>query len=76
MTEITPDDDLYFKGMYDKQLKEESKEDKTLVCAQCGSKNIVNVTVQQPVFIDVDISHKCENCGYQGKPKIIGSGES
>ena len=76
MTEITPDDDLYFKGMYDKQSKGQSEEDKTLVCAQCGSKNIVKVTVQQPVFINVDIPYKCENCGYQGKPKVIDSGKS
>lgn len=38
--------------------------------------DIVKVTVQQPVFVDFDIPYKCEDCGYQGKPKIIGTGES
>ena len=73
MIEITPDDDLYFKGMYDKKLKGQRKEDNTLACAQCGSKNIVKVTAQQPVFVNVDIPYKCEDCGYQGKPKVIKS---
>ena len=69
MTVCGSNDDLYFKGMYDKKLKEQSEKEKILVCIKCGSKNIVKVTAQQPVFVEVEIPYKCKDCGYQGKPK-------
>ena len=68
-------DDLYFKGMFDNILKGKKQKNKQLVCSQCGSKQIYKVTLQEPVFVEVDISFKCENCGHIGKPKKIKSGE-
>ena len=75
MTDVSSDDDLYFKGMYDEQLKDKNKDNKILVCAKCGSKNIVRVTMVKPVFVNVAIIYKCRHCGYQGEAKEIDSDE-
>jgi hypothetical protein len=68
-------EDLYFWGVYRKKLKEIEELDKKLVCTKCGSKNIRKVTVQEPVFVKIDIPFKCNDCGYQGKPKVINPNE-
>ena len=64
-------EDLYFWGMYRKKLKEIEELDKKLFCPKCGSKNIRKVTAQEPVFVKIDIPFKCNDCGYQGKPKVV-----
>jgi len=64
-------DDLYFKGMFDNQLKEEKQKNKIKVCSQYVSKNIVKVTSLKHVFVTVAIIYKCRNCGYQGKATVI-----
>jgi len=66
-------EDLYFKGMYDKQVDKKNEKEKTLVCAKCGSKNIEKVTAVEPVFVNVAIIYKCLDCDHQGKVKIIES---
>ena len=68
-------EDLYFWGMFKNKLKDKNKDNKILICAKCGSKNIVKVTAQQPVFVEVNIPYKCKDCGYQGKPKLMSSEE-
>jgi len=65
------DEDLYFWGMYKNKLKVKNNHNKILICPKCGSKNIIKVTAQKPVFIVVSIPYKCNDCGYQGKPKLI-----
>jgi len=65
------DEDLYFWGMYKNKLKVKNKDNKILVCTKCGSKNIIKVTAQEPVFVELSIPYKCNDCGYQGKPKLI-----
>lgn len=72
---IFMDEDLYFWGMYKNKFKEIKVMDEKLVCSQCRSKQIYKVTLQYPVFVEVDIPFKCENCGYIGKPNVIKSGE-
>lgn len=49
-----------------------------MICAKCGSKNIVKVTAQEPVFVEVSIPYpyKCNDCGYQGKPKVMNPEET
>ena len=68
-------EDLYFWGMYKNKLKGKSKGKKLLICPKCGSKNIVKVTAQEPVFVEVSIPYKCNDCEYIGKPKEINSKE-
>lgn len=68
-------EDLYFWGMYKNKLKVKNNENKLLICPVCGSKNIEKVTVQEPVFVTISIPYKCNNCEYQGNPKIIRSKE-
>jgi C4-type Zn-finger protein len=67
---------LYFWGIYKNKLKDKNNENKILICPICCSKNIVKVTAQEPVFVEVSIPYKCNNCGYQGEPKIINSKEN
>jgi predicted RNA-binding Zn-ribbon protein involved in translation (DUF1610 family) len=67
------DENLYFWGMYKNKLK--GKDNKILKCAKCGSKNIVKVTTQEPVFVEVTIPYRCNDCGYQGPPKVVDSEE-
>jgi len=69
------DENLYFWGIYKNKLKGKNNENKIFICPICGSKNIVKVTVQEPVFVEVSIPCRCNVCGYQGKPKIINSEE-
>lgn len=66
------DENLYFWGMYKNKVKDKNN-NKILVCPKCGSKNILEVTSQKPVFVGVSIPYKCKDCGYQGKPKLIDS---
>jgi predicted RNA-binding Zn-ribbon protein involved in translation (DUF1610 family) len=68
---VMADEDLYFWGMYKNKLKEKDKDNKILICAKCGSKNIVKVTAQEPVFVEVTIPYTCNDCGYQGPPKVV-----
>lgn len=68
-------ENLYFWGMYKNKLKGINNENKILICPICGSKNIVKVTAQEPVFVELSIPYKCNDCGYQGKPKVINSEE-
>ncbi len=69
------DEDLYFWGMFKKSCDNRYKKRDNIVCSQCGSKQIYKVTLQETVFIKLDIPYKCNNCGYYGKPKIIKSRE-
>ncbi len=68
-------ENLYFWGMYKNKRKVKNNENEILICPICGSKNIVKVTVQEPVFVEISVPYKCKNCGYQGKPKIVNSKE-
>jgi predicted RNA-binding Zn-ribbon protein involved in translation (DUF1610 family) len=66
-------EDLYFWGMYKNKLNDKTKDKKILICPKCGSKNIVKVTAHKPVFVEVSIPYKCNDCGYKGKPKLMNS---
>jgi predicted RNA-binding Zn-ribbon protein involved in translation (DUF1610 family) len=63
------DEELYFWGMFKKKWDKRSDKEKILACSKCGSKRIHKVTLQEPVFVELDVPFKCEDCGYQGKPK-------
>ena len=67
------DEDLYLWGMFKKKQNDRYEEKENLVCPNCGSKQIYKVTLQEAVFVKLDIPHKCNNCGFFGKPKIIKS---
>lgn len=69
------DEDLYFWGMFKKSWDNRNKKMDNIVCSQCGSEQIYKVTLQEPIFVKLDIPYKCNNCGYYGKPKIINSKE-
>jgi len=69
MMNMTPDEDLYFWGMFKKKWDTKQKEEKFIACPQCGSKRIHKVTLQEPVFVNLDIPFKCDDCNYKGKPK-------
>jgi DNA-directed RNA polymerase subunit RPC12/RpoP len=73
MTNSTSDEDLYFWGMFKNKWDNRFKKEKIIACSQCGSKRIHKVTLQEPVFIKLDIPFKCEDCGYQGKPREFDS---
>jgi DNA-directed RNA polymerase subunit RPC12/RpoP len=69
------DEELYFWGMFKKKWDNRFKKEENIVCSQCGSKRIYKITLQEPVFVEVSIPYKCNDCGYQGKPKVINSEE-
>jgi len=69
MTNSTHDEDLYFWGMFKKKWDNRLKKEKIVACSKCGSKRIHKVTLQEPVFTELDVPFKCEYCRYQGKPK-------
>ena len=73
MIKSTSDEDFYFWGMFKKKWDSRLNIEKVIACSQCGSKRIHNVTLQEPVFVEIDIPFKCEDCGYQGKPKEFDS---
>ena len=73
MIKSTSDEDLYFWGMFKKKWDSRLKIEKVISCSQCGSKRIHKVTLQEPVFVEIDIPFKCEDCGYQGKPREFDS---
>ena len=68
-------EDLFFWGIYKNKLKGKNKDNKVLICPKCGSKNIIKITAQEPVFIETSIQYKCKDCGYLGKPETIKSEE-
>jgi len=70
MIYMIEDEDLYLWGMFKKKWDNRHKEKENLVCPNCGSKQIYKVTLQEPVFVKLDIPYKCNNCGFVGKPKI------
>jgi len=73
MTNSTPDENLYFWGMFKKKWDNRSKKENIVACSKYGSKRIHKVTLQEPVFVKLEIPFKCEDCGYQGKPKEFAS---
>jgi DNA-directed RNA polymerase subunit RPC12/RpoP len=73
MTTTTADEDVYFWGMFKKKGNNKSKKEKILACPHCGSKRIHKVTLQEPVFVNLDIPFTCEDCGYHGKPQEFDS---
>jgi DNA-directed RNA polymerase subunit RPC12/RpoP len=73
MTSSTADEDVYFWGMFKKKLDNKSKKEKIIACPHCGSKRIHKVTLQEPVFVNLDVPFHCEDCGYQGKPREFDS---
>ncbi len=66
-------EDLYFWGMFKKNLDNKSKKEKIIACSKCGSKRIHKITLQEPVFTELDVPYKCKDCGYKGKPKDFDS---
>ena len=73
MTNSTSDENLYFWGMFKKKSENKLKKEMILACSKCGSKRIHKVTLQEPVFSELDIPFKCEDCRYQGKPREFDS---
>jgi len=69
------DENLYFWGIFKNKLKVKNKDNKILICRKCGSKNIIKVTAQEPVFIEASVPYKCKDCGYLGKPETMKSKE-
>ncbi|OGS40382.1 MAG: hypothetical protein A3K77_02025 [Euryarchaeota archaeon RBG_13_31_8] len=67
------DEDLYFWGMFKKKWGDKLKKENVIACPQCGSKRIHKVTAQEPVFVNLDVPFKCEDCGLQGKPREFDS---
>ena len=68
---IMSNNDLYFWGMYKNKQKDEDKDNKIVICPKCKSKNIVKITALKPVFVELKIPYKCNDCGYEGEPKFI-----
>ena len=73
MTCSTSGEDLYFWGMFKNKWENILKKELVLACSKCGSKRIHKVTLQEPVFADIDVPFKCDDCGYQGKPREFDS---
>jgi len=69
----TEDEELYFWGMFKKKWDKRSAKKTIIACPRCGSKRIHKVTLQEPVFVNLDVPYKCEQCGYQGKPREFDS---
>jgi predicted RNA-binding Zn-ribbon protein involved in translation (DUF1610 family) len=67
------DEDLYLWGMFKNKCDNRDKAKGKLVCPKCGSKQIYKVTLQESVFVKLDIPYKCNKCGFFGKPKLIKS---
>jgi DNA-directed RNA polymerase subunit RPC12/RpoP len=73
MTSPPSDEDVFLWGMFKKKWDNRSKKEKAIACPQCGSTRIHKVTLQEPVFVNLDIPFHCEDCGYQGKPREFDS---
>ncbi len=69
------DEDMFFWGIFKNKLKDKDKDNKIMICPKCGSKNVIRVNAQEPVFIEASIPYKCNDCGYLGKPKAMNSKE-
>jgi len=67
------DEDLYFWGMFKNKWDNKDKEKGKLICPKCGSKQIYKATLQETVFVNLDIPYKCNNCGFYGKLGIVNS---
>lgn len=73
MTNTAADENVYFWGMFKKKWDNRSKNETIIACPNCGSKRMHKVTLQEPVFVNLDIPFRCEECGYQGKPREFDS---